>query len=72
MISICAELASSPARMKNGGKPGTHCLHMCLISPRCGESGILSDSSVLCDVRVRTIKYTCQDNIMACNESLDF
>ena len=34
--------------------PDTHCLHMCLISPRCGDSGLFSDSSVLCDVRVWT------------------
>ena len=33
---------------------GTHCLRMRLVSPRCGESGLFSDSSVLCDVRVRT------------------
>ena len=47
-------LASSPARAKNGEAHGTHCLRMRLISPRCGDSGLLSDSSVLCDVRVRT------------------
>jgi len=47
-------LALSPARAKNGGAPGTHCLRMSLISPRCGECGLFSDSSVLCDVRVRT------------------
>ena len=47
-------LALSPARAKNGEAPGTHCLHMCLISLRCGDSGLFSDSSVLCDVRVRT------------------
>ena len=34
--------------------PGTHCLRMRLISPRCGDSGLFLDSSVLCDVRVRT------------------
>ena len=49
-----AYIASSPARAKNGGAPGTHCLHMRLISPRCGDSGLFSDSSALCDVRVRT------------------
>ena len=43
-----------PARAKNGGAPGTHCLRMRLISPRCGDSGLFSDSSVSCDVRVRT------------------
>ena len=47
-------VASSPAHVKNGGAPGTHCLRMRLISPRCGESGLFSDSSVSCDVRVRT------------------
>ena len=47
-------VASSPARAKNGEAPGTHCLRMRLISPRCGDSGLFSDSSVLCDVRVRT------------------
>ena len=54
-VSIsCGMLASSPARAKNGEAHGTHYLHMCLISPRCGDSGLFSDSSVLCDVRVRT------------------
>ena len=47
-------LASSPARAKNGEAPGTHCLSMRLISPKCGDSGLFSDSSALCDVRVRT------------------
>ena len=47
-------LASSPARAKNGEAPGTHCLRMHLISPRYGDSGLFSDSSMLCDVRVRT------------------
>ena len=45
-------LASSPAHAKNGEAPGTHCLRMRLISPRCGDSGLFSDSSALCDVRV--------------------
>ena len=49
-----ADLALSPARVKNGGAPGTHCLRMRLISPRCGDSRLFSDSSVSCDVRVRT------------------
>ena len=47
-------LASSPVRAKNGEAPGTHCLRMRLISPRCGDSGLFSDSSMLSDVRVRT------------------
>ena len=47
-------LASSPVHAKNGEAPGTHCLRMRLISPRCGDSGLFSDSSVSCDVRVRT------------------
>ena len=47
-------VASSPARAKNGEAPGTHCLRMRLISPTCGDSGLFSDSSVSCDVRVRT------------------
>ena len=34
-------IASSPARTKNGEAPGTHCLCMHLISPRCGDSGIV-------------------------------
>ena len=46
--------ASSPAHVKNGEAPGTHCLRMRLISPRYRDSGVFSDSSVLCDVRVRT------------------
>ena len=33
---------------------GTHYLRMRLISPRCGDSRLFSDSSVSCDVRVRT------------------
>ena len=49
-----AAIASSPARAKNGEAPGTHCLRMRLISPRCGDSGLFSDSSALRDVRVRT------------------
>ena len=59
MISVntchlaCAEVASSPVHAKNGGAPGTHCLRMCLISPRSGYSELLSDSSALRDVRVR-------------------
>ena len=47
-------LASSSARAKNGEAPGTHCLCMRLIFPRCGDSGLFSDSSMSCDVRVRT------------------
>ena len=43
-----------PGACENRGAPGTHCLHMHLISPRCGESGLFSDSSMLCDVRART------------------
>ena len=43
-----------PSAHENGEAPGTHCLRMRLISPRCGDSGLFSDSSVLCDVRVRT------------------
>ena len=74
-------LASSPARAKNGEAPGTHCLRMRLISPKCGDSGLFSDSSALCDVRVRTrysILVRIMDNIIhgqntitACNESSD-
>ena len=40
---------------KNGGVPGTHCLHMCSNSTRCGVYGLLCDSSVLCDVKVWTL-----------------
>ena len=47
-------LASSPVHVKNGEAPGSHCLRMHLISPRCGDSGLFSDSSTLCDIRVRT------------------
>ena len=47
-------VASSPAHVKNGEAPGTHCLRMRLISPRCGDSGLFSDSSVSCDIRVQT------------------
>ena len=50
-------IASSLARAKNGGAPGTHCLRMRLISPRCGDSGLFSDSSALRDIRVR-IQYS--------------
>ena len=48
------EVASSPAHAKNEEAPGTHCLCMRLISPRCGDSGLFSDSSMSCDVRVQT------------------
>ena len=34
-------IASSPARAKNREAPGTHCLCMHLISPRCGDTGIV-------------------------------
>ena len=54
IAKLAAHLASSLARTKNGEAPGTHCLRMHLISPRCGDSGLFSDSSVPCDVRVRT------------------
>ena len=47
-------LQPCPWHVKNGEAPGTHCLRMRLISPRCGQSGLFSDSSVLCDIRVRT------------------
>ena len=36
--------ASSPVHAKNGGAPGTNCLHMHLISPRCGMWCQSSDS----------------------------
>ena len=52
--SVCSILALSPARAKNGEAPGTHCLHMHLISLRCGDSGLFSDSSASCDITVRT------------------
>ena len=39
---------------ENGGVPGTHFFRMCVISPKCGDSGLFSDSSVSCDVRART------------------
>ena len=35
-------LALSPACAKNGGAPGTHCLRMRLISPKCGDSRLFS------------------------------
>ena len=54
---------SSPAHAKNGGVPGTHCLRMRLISPRCGESGLFSDSSALRDVRVRS-RYSILSRIL--------
>ena len=50
-------IASSPEHAKNRGAPGTHCLSMRLISPRCEDSGLFSDSSALCDVRV-WIRYS--------------
>ena len=65
-------VASSLACKKNGGAPGAHCLRMHLISPRCGESGLFSDSSVLCDVRARTRYSILVKIIMVCNESPDF
>ena len=37
---LSTALASSPVYAKNGGLPGTHCLLMHLISPRCGDSGL--------------------------------
>ena len=68
--AACRTVASSPARAKNGEAPDTHCLRIRLISPRCGDSGLFSDSSVSCDVRVRS--RNSQDNIMACNETFGF
>ena len=62
----------SPACTKNGGAPGIHCLHMRLISPKFGDSGLFSDSSVSCDIRVWTRYSEVVDNTMACNESSDF
>ena len=56
-VHACDMLASSPPRAKNGEAPSTHCLRMRLISPRCRDSGLFSDSSVSCDVRVR-IQYS--------------
>ena len=54
-FSVYQNLASSPACAKKGRAPGTHyTLCMSLISPRCGDSELFSDSSVLCDVRVWT------------------
>ena len=47
-------LALPPVCAKNGEVPGTHCLRMHLIFPRCGDSGLFYDSSVLSDVRVWT------------------
>jgi len=35
-------LASSQACAKNGGAPGTHCLRMRLISPKCGDPRLFS------------------------------
>ena len=66
-------LASSLVHAKNREAPGTHCLRMRLISPRCGDSRAFSDSSVSCDIRVQTrCSKLVRINIMACNESLDF
>ena len=50
LSTFLSEVASSSAHAKNGEAPGTRCLRMCLISPRCGDSGLFSDSSVSCDV----------------------
>ena len=41
-------IASSLARAKNGEAPSAHGLCMRLISPRCGDSGLVSNSSVSC------------------------
>ena len=42
MLATCLHVYRSlvPAHAKNGGVPGTHCLRLRLISPRCGESGL--------------------------------
>ena len=53
-VQVVVILALSPACAKNGESPGTHCLCMHLIPPRCGDSGLFLDSSVSCEVRVRT------------------
>ena len=53
LISLHSAYEPSLACAKNR-VPGTHCLRMCLVSPRCGDSGLFSDSSVPCDVRVWT------------------
>ena len=39
----------------NRKAPGTHCLHMCLISPRCGNSRLLSDTSVTLHFGLKSI-----------------
>ena len=62
--------ALSLVHTKNREAPGTHCLRMRLISPRYGDSGVFSDSSMLCDIRVRT-RHSILVRIlitMACNE----
>ena len=60
--------------MKNGGAPGTHCLCMRLISPRCGDSGLFlilpcyvtpEFGLDIYNILVRIL------NVMACNESSD-
>ena len=40
-LLVGLEIALSQARTKNGEAPGTHCLCMHLISPRCGDSGVV-------------------------------
>ena len=46
-------IASSTARAKKR-RSAWYTLRMRLISPRCGDSGLFSDSSALRDIRVRT------------------
>ena len=52
----CTSLMKGPGHTCNMCQvsliPGTHCLHMCLISPRCGDSRLFSDTSMLCDMRL--------------------
>ena len=60
-----------PACAKNGGVPGTHCLRMRLIFLRCGDSGLFSDSSVSCDVRVWT-RYSEPVRITYTHRNSDF
>ena len=35
--------------------PGTQCLGMHLIPPKCGDSGFFSDSSMLYDIKLRKL-----------------
>ena len=52
LIHSVYNLAWSPAHAKNEGASGTHCLCMCLISPRCGGYFLILLGYVMSEFRL--------------------